>query len=262
MKEKKKYIIKESELKEIVKEMILMELYDPNDYKDMYTQNYKGRVPNLGDVLNGGWNMIKGIPGAITPESWKEKVQSGDNDFLRWLFGAMGMSQAGSTGQDYLPDLRSLKAFGGNGWGNGNNYDAHEVFDPNLAVRGILGRATPRYIKGQNGNCGRAVRQALNDGGLTCPWGMNGRYAKNYVNILPNNGWQEIAVNMAGQPGDVVVMTEFQGHPYGHIAMCVGGGRWVSDFVQNSMLGINGNVPQGCIHTYRYTNIKGQQRPQ
>ena len=38
--EGKKYTIKESELKEIIQEMLLMEVYNPNDYKDMYTSDY------------------------------------------------------------------------------------------------------------------------------------------------------------------------------------------------------------------------------
>jgi hypothetical protein len=263
MKEKgQKYVIRESELKEIIKEMILTELYNPNDYRANFVNGRPAEYRHIKDIGKSVGNILKGIPGALISDEDKERIQSGDNDFLRWLLGSLNASPEGSTGPDYVPNLTSLRIFGGPGWGKGNNSDAHEVFNPQLAVRGILGRATPRYIRGQNGYCARAVRMALQDGGLSCPWGMNADEAKDYLTVLPNNGWQEIAVNDAVQPGDIVVISAFNGHPYGHIAMCVGGGRWVSDFVQNSMLGINGGVPQGCIHTFRYTNIKGQQRGQ
>ena len=65
MEKNKKYLIKESELKEIIREMVLMELYNPDDYAHMHTQNYKGPAPNLGDAGRGVWNMIKDIPGAV-----------------------------------------------------------------------------------------------------------------------------------------------------------------------------------------------------
>ena len=260
--EGKKYILKESELKEIIQEMVLTELYNPNDYKANFVNGQPAKYMHTKDLLKAVGNVLGKAPGAVisslAPE-WQQKVQDGDNDVLRWLLGALGASPEGSTGPDYVSDLRSLRAFGGPGWGNGNNYDAHEVFNPQLAVRGIMARATPTYIKGRNGYCARAVRRALQDGGLSCPWGMSARYAKDYVTILKNNGWKEIPVNEAVQPGDVVVVTAFNGHPAGHIAMCVGGGRGVSDFVQNSMLGIKGSGPQACIHTFRYTNINGQQ---
>jgi hypothetical protein len=87
---------------------------------------------------------------------------------------------------------------------------------------------------------------------------MNGRHAANYVTILKSNGWREINQSQAGAVGDVVVIEAFQGHPYGHIAMCCGNGRWYSDFRQNSMVGLAGGAPPALVHVFRYTNIAGQ----
>ena len=261
----KKYIIKESELKEIIKEMIIVEAYNHSDFSANFLD---GKTPGKSiapkDYISKIGQLIGGIPGAVIPDEYKERIESGDNSVLQWLLGALAGNTAGRTGPDYVPDLRSLKWLGGSGWGNGNNYDAKETFNPRAAAKWLKSHATSHYIKGQNGHCGTNVRAALNYGGLSAPWGMfsASRYASGYASILPSNGWVEIPESQAGQIGDIVVLDAFvtndrkrQKHPYGHIAMCCGNGLWVSDFVQSNMYGINGSVPKNSVHIFRYKNI-------
>ena len=227
-KEGKKYIIKESELKDIIREMILMEWTAAPENR-VNPANFKANLMN-GQLPSGG-AQPKGVLGARTNTNAK--------------------------GPDYVPNPGSGKWFGGPGLGKGNNSDAHEVFYPMAAAQYLRAHATPRYVRGQNGHCAKNVKEALNEGGLTCPWGMfklSGS-AKGYIKILFSNGWAQISSSEAGQVGDIVVLDAFQGHPHGHIAMCCGSGQWVSDFVQATMYGINGKVPPEVVHVFRYTNI-------
>ena len=265
-KEGKKYIIKESELKDIIREMILMEWTAAPENR-VNPANFKanlmnGQLPSGGaqpkEVLTSLSNILRGAPNALIPDNWKEKVESGDSGFLKWLMGVLGArTNPNAKGPDSVPNLGSGKWFGGPGLGKGNNSDAHEVFYPMAAAQYLRAHATPRYIKGQNGHCARNVREALNEGGLTCPWGMfrlSGS-AKGYIKILFSNGWAQINSSEAGQVGDIIVLDAFRGHPDGHVAMCCGNGQWVSDFVQGDMYGINGKVPPEVVHIFRYTNI-------
>lgn len=253
---RKKYIIKESELKEIIKEMILQEVYNPDDFANNYTSE-KGRqaAQNLtpGVLGKNALSLITGIPNAIVPDEWKERAQNGDNQALKWILGALGITTGGAVGADFVPNVNNLKMFGGSGLGKGNNPDAHEVFNVASAIKWLMNNASPYYMK--NKRCAAYVRQALNAGGLSAPWGMMAGSAKDYINVLPANGWTEINVGNAGQPGDIIVIDAFTGHPYGHIAMCCGNGLWVSDFRQNTPFGINGRVPENKVHYYRYKNI-------
>ena len=250
-KEGKKYLIKESELKEIIQEMMLIELYNPDDYKDMYTPGYKGNTPMPKDYIRGAWNLIKNIPNMAIPDSWKEKAAEGDRGILQYILGLLGAQKAGTARADFLPSF--AQAFKG----EAQNADAHEQLNVNAAVnwlRNNAGRRTTRW-------CARYVRMALNRGGLGVPYGMKADSAKYYVNILPTNGWEEIPVNQAGELGDVVVIMPYLDsrgntlHPDGHIAMCIGNGVWASDFIQNSMHGLNGTPPPpSAVHVFRYKN--------
>lgn len=248
-KEGKKYLIRESELKEILREIVLTELYDPNDYKDMYTKNFDGNVPNVGDAFNGVLNLIKGIPGLVIPDSMREKIAAGDSDVLQWLMGALGTTAAGTAGPDKWPNI-------GQKPGTGQNGDAHEQLNVAAACNWLSTYANKRSIK----RCAKYVRMALNRGGLSLPSGMSAPSAKFYYNVLPANGWDFISPQQAGEPCDVVVIDETESvdrrHYYkdGHIAMCIGNGVWASDFIQSSPLGLRYPVPVEKVHYFRYRN--------
>jgi hypothetical protein len=88
---------------------------------------------------------------------------------------------------------------------------------------------------------------------------MRAPSAKYYNNILPANGWEKISVSQAGEPGDVIVIAPCidgrgRNHPNGHIAMCLGGGVWASDFIQRTMHGLAGAPPPDKVQVYRYKN--------
>lgn len=245
-KEVKKYTIRESELKEIIQEMLLIEIYDASAYKGMHTPNYQGDSFRLGDYLKTGWNTIKGIPGALASDEYKEKVAAGDNKFLQGLLGV----QAANPGVSVKPDRPPII-----GQRNGTNTDAHEPFNVAAAVNWLRTHANKTFTK----KCALYVRKALNQGGLSAPFNMDGSAAKNYYQILPANGWDEIPTRQAGQPGDVLVITPCKdskgfNHPYGHIAMCLGNGVWASDFIQSSMYGLKGEPPVSAVHVFRYRN--------
>lgn len=248
-KENKKYLIKESELKEIIREMLIMELYNPDDYKDMYTPGYKGTPTLPRDYLKGAWNLAKGIPGMVIPDSWKEKAAEGHGNIAQYILGLLGAQKAGTARPDFVPNLGQM-------WdGRSQNADAHEKFNVNAAANWLRSNAGRRSTKW----CAAYVNRALNRGGLRTPYGMRATSAKYYVNILPANGWQEIPVNQAGETGDVVVIDPCRDskgidHPYGHIAMCIGNGVWASDFIQNSMHGLKGTPPPSAVHVFRYKN--------
>jgi hypothetical protein len=290
MKKKKKYLIKESELKEIIKEMILMEVYNPNDYKNLYSTHYRGKTANLKDIGTQGLNMVKNIGNFplddIASNLWTgiKNGYEGNQELYNAIKNAFGDSLSpearehlangdyGEIGRQFwgriappegaaAPENRPL--------GKPTNADAHEQLSVSRAVSFIWQNSTNSYSKFLNGRCAARVREALNYGGLSLPSGMRrpgqvSLLAKDYLTILPANGWDEINPEEAGHAGDVVVMNACyatlpnggrNAHPSGHIAMCCGGGRWVSDFKQNSVLGINGTVPENCVHYYRYRNI-------
>jgi len=245
MKKNKKYLIKESELKEIIQEMILMELYDPNAFTANFKNGQRPQGINLGRALDA----MRRFPKKALPSDWQEKAANGDLGSLgQWLFGSVGAVPDGGAAPDYVPDIAT--------GGKGKNYDAHETLNVSVAVSFLLNHATPYYIKERNGHCARNVRMALNAGGLTLPSGIvPATEAWHYLKILPENGWYKIDKTTAGNPGDVMVMAKCAGHPHGHIAMCCGNGQWVSDFKQNSMVGSATKVPENCVFVFRYRNL-------
>lgn len=253
-KDGKKYLIRESELKEIIKEMLLMEVYNPDDYKNMHTAEFlqnNPKVPNAGDALVALGKIATGW----IPDAYKNKVANGGagvlNDFQRWLLGALGASQAGTAGPDFVPGIQQMFY----GVDKGPNADAHQVLNVNAAVNWLRNNAHQKSTHW----CARYVRTALNAGGLGLPHGMPAGSAKDYLKILPANGWQEIPTNQAGELGDVCVIApciDSSGRPHklGHIAMCIGSGVWASDFIQKTMHGLAGAPPPGAVHVYRYKN--------
>jgi putative cytoplasmic protein len=85
------------------------------------------------------------------------------------------------------------------------------------------------------GQCARAVREALEAGGL-CTDGRPGS-AKDYDSFLPSLGFYEVDPNnYIPQAGDIVVHEAKEGHEHGHIAM-YDGSDWISDFIQRDMFG-------------------------
>jgi hypothetical protein len=247
--EGKKYIIKESELKEIAQEM-LMELYNPDDHKDMYTKHYTGSVPNLGDAIKGVVDVIKAAPGVMQdyiPDSVKQNAAQGNigADSLQWLLSLGGATAPGTAGPDRVPDI-----FHWSKQQNGPNANAEQQLNVNAACTWLRSYAKRK----SSGWCARYVRMALNRGGLSLPHGMSAGYAKDYLRILPKNGWDEIPANEAGQPGDVVVVGPYPKHQNGHIAMCIGDGQWASDFLQKTMHGMKRTPPASAIHVFRYRN--------
>lgn len=272
-KQGKKYLIKESELKEIIRETILLEErtynWNPADFKGLY--NPDGTAPRerrFKDLQGSLSALSKAVGNWIAPEDWRKMQYEKGPEAWKWLLGALGLNPQGTGARDVVPDIKSGKWFGGQGILKGNNNDGHETLNVAAAVRYILSHATPHYDPKRNGRCAAAVRAALNAGGMTTPWGMGwlAGNAAGYLTILPSNGWDEIAAAQAGNPGDIMVLeplkaSEITGtrapknHPDGHIAMCVGNGRWVSDFVQPNVHGIKGIPPASKMHFFRYKNL-------
>lgn len=254
----KKYLIKESELKEIIQEMLLMELYNPDDYKNMYTQAYQkanGTPATPYDYWHGAWNLIKNIPNMTIPDSWKQKAAESGKDTWQYLLGLLRAQKSGTERADFVPNWGQWRL----PEGQGQNADASQQLNVNAAVSWLRNNAYPRYDKNKCGHCAKYVRIALNRGGLMVPHGMRATSAKYYVNILPANGWQEIPVNQAGELCDVVVIdpcVDSNGgkHELGHIAMCIGNGVWASDFIQKTMHGLAGTPPPSAVHVFRYKN--------
>ena len=258
--EGKKYLIKESELRDIIAEMILSESYDPNHLDALAGPGWNGKGVTLKDYGTVGLDLLKNLPklpGTFVPDETKERVGLDDSNwFKQWLYGLIGAQPQGGAAPDYVPDIST--------GGKPKNADAHEQLSVSRAVYAIRRNATPTYIKGVNGHCARNVRIALNYGGLSLPSGMAAPAAKFYLKVLPANGWVEIDKSQAGMPGDVMVMDACYAtypngrkrkHPSGHISMCCGNGLWVSDFVQRTPIGVSGTVPVNVVHYFRYKNI-------
>ena len=263
MKSKKKYTIKKSELKEIIKEMILMEAFNPDDYK-MHTTRYDpSQKMTGGDVVSKLVKGAKALPSAIISafpgsEKLKDKAAQNPNGLLQWLLGAAGATKDGTAGPDYVPNWWDPGRSGVRG--TGQNGDAHQVFNVQNAVNYIASRAMPYWNKSLK-HCARRVREALNVGGLKAPWGAIADDAYKYIPILLNNGWYEIPNSQAGQPGDIVVVDRHPGHESGHIAMCTGNGRWASEYWHKTLHGLNDEPPAGLVHTFRYRNRAGMDTP-
>lgn len=248
----KKYVIRESELKEIIKEMILMEAANNPDYSSWFIQGQPQKGLTLGDYGNTALNTLKGLWKWITPNSWRRNADgnsgmdaTGNGQGAGQYDGAMGATQAGVGGYG------ALRGLGNRVFGAKSNADAHDTLDVNAAANWLRSNANPRPTKW----CARYVKKALNYGGLNLPYGMPAPSAAYYDNVLPANGWTEIPRAQAGQVGDVCVIAPYKGHPYGHISMCLGNGVWASDFIQSSMHGLRDTPPANNISVYRYQNI-------
>lgn len=239
----KKYILKESELREIVLETILMEVYNSHDYDHLYTKDYAGKrmlprdyVERLAKIGGGvGTDLINKLSGGLT----NLLLGVGDGGLLPVIGGTPLVP----------PKIQR------------ENSDASEPLNVSAAVRWLNSWALPQYDKDKCGRCAAYVRGALNVGGLSAPHKMNAEHAKDYIQVLPNNGWDEIPQNSAGAPGDVMVIdscvdSSRVSHPYGHIAMCLGNGKWAADYHHGpgNLYGLTGTPPPKAVHFYRYRN--------
>ena len=104
------------------------------------------------------------------------------------------------------------------------------------------------------GYCARAVRQALEAGGLSTA-GRPGE-AKYYVNFLPKLGFKHIGTytranehTYSPQPGDIACYPQVDrpDRP-GHICMFTGT-YWVSDYIQRRMMEYG---PNQYAHIFRF----------
>ncbi len=125
---------------------------------------------------------------------------------------------------------------GGTGGGNtgGGNYPS-SIYNVSKAVNYLTAHAYPYYIKDKCGNCAKAVRLALEAGGLSTVGHPD--EAREYDTFLPSLGFYKVNKNnYVPQKGDIIVLEAVENHPHGHIAM-YSGNKWISDFVQSDMWG-------------------------
>lgn len=99
-------------------------------------------------------------------------------------------------------------------------------------------------------NCARAVRMAMEAGGLSTEG--RPRYGGNYGPYLLSHGWKQLPNDTVPQAGDVCVTHGLGKEGWGHISM-YDGSKWISDFVQSSYKVFKGTKLGVNTHFYRYT---------
>ena len=116
-------------------------------------------------------------------------------------------------------------------------------FNVDAAVVYLNGHAYAYFIRGKCGHCAKAVRLALDAGGInTDPHPLS---AKNYEPYLKKWGFTEITkTDYIPMKGDIRVFQNYpNGTPHGHIDM-YNGENWVSDFIEK------GNWPGNNYQKY------------
>jgi hypothetical protein len=108
----------------------------------------------------------------------------------------------------------------------------HPGFDIDKAVNFLNEHAYPKYDKNTCGYCARAIRKALEAGGLNTANRPNS--AKDYGPLLLRLGFQTISsTNYTPLKGDIRVFQSYPGGGvHGHINM-YNGNQWISDFREN-----------------------------
>ena len=101
----KKYILKESELKEVVKMIALMEAFKLNEeYGANNTaclgQPYK--PIEMKHILGGLGKGIKALPNFLLPNNAKEKMLNTNQDWLKRFYQWLGLNTSGATAWDGL----------------------------------------------------------------------------------------------------------------------------------------------------------------
>ncbi|MFI3322972.1 MAG: hypothetical protein R3Y50_10715, partial [Rikenellaceae bacterium] len=116
-----------------------------------------------------------------------------------------------------------------------NNKQRNNRYNIQNAIKYLKNNAEPYYIADKCGNCAKAVRLAIEAGGLSTLG--HPESAKDYDSFLPTIGFRKVDSNLyIPQMGDIVVHQAQDKHKHGHIAM-YDGLKWVSDFIQNDMYG-------------------------
>ena len=124
---------------------------------------------------------------------------------------------------------------GGTSGGGTSGGNSSASYNTSKAVDYLVSHAYPTYIKEKCGNCAKAVREALEAGGLSTMGHPTS--ACDYDTFLPRIGFHVVSKeNYSPQKGDIIVLEAVEGHTYGHIAM-YSGSKWISDFVQSDMWG-------------------------
>ena len=115
-------------------------------------------------------------------------------------------------------------------WGNGNV----SGYSIEKAVNYLNANAYPVYNKETCGRCARAVRLAIEAGGVNTTNRPSTGYAKDFGPYLTEWGFREVDLsNYSPIKGDVRVMQNYRGgNIAGHMDM-YNGSRWVSDYLQN-----------------------------
>lgn len=123
---------------------------------------------------------------------------------------------------------------GGSG-GGGGSQGGLGGYSVNKAVDYLVAHAAPSYSHDTCGHCARAIRLALEAGGLSTVG--HPEDACDYDTFLPKLGFHVVSKQgYVPQKGDIIVLEAVPGHPHGHIAM-YSGSQWVSDFVQSDIWG-------------------------
>jgi len=105
------------------------------------------------------------------------------------------------------------------------------------AVNFINAKAYPKFVRGKCGNCAKAVRLAVEAGGIKIgiPAPTVSKYAasaKDYGPSLLKAGFTEIKIkDYTDTFGDIRVIQPYKGGGHGHMDM-YNGKQWVSDFYQ------------------------------
>lgn len=99
------------------------------------------------------------------------------------------------------------------------------------------------------GQCAKAVRCAINAGGVATP--NNPVAAADYQSYLPTLGFQPVnSTGYTPQVGDIAVFPATVKNPYGHIEM-YGGNGWHSDYIQKDFFA-NQNWKNSSFTIFRY----------
>ena len=142
-----------------------------------------------------------------------------------------GSNQGGQSGNAGGAEYVGGGGNSGSGGGNNNNPGTYNI---TTAVSYLEAHAYPSY-NNNCGHCARAVREALEAGGLSTTGHPTD--ACDYDSFLPLIGFHLVSKNnYSPEKGDIIVLEAVEGHSHGHIAM-YSGNKWISDFVQNDMWG-------------------------
>ncbi|MGL4574297.1 MAG: hypothetical protein ACRCV9_05855 [Burkholderiaceae bacterium] len=129
-------------------------------------------------------------------------------------------------------------------------------FDTHKATNFALANAWPKYDVETCGNCGLAVRKAINAGGILGKFGHGFQFATS----LPTAGFQRIP--LAGykpELGDIAVFGRTSRLPHGHVQIWCGA-QWVSDYVQRGIGDHGGIYPSKTwlkseLTVWRHSNV-------